>query len=348
MVYFYDTDEFFCKFWDKMTDGNCSFSQDGKCIILEGESLSFENADYILVINGGIYPDPKLFPKIIFAKMEPIFVDDRWRDVGSWPVFKIFGTHGNFPLTISSEFLNLKNSGETKLTLNETHVEGSQLSSSMVREGSGLMEHPSTFNMLEWHLNMTRKDLLTQKIVKSKNNVISAFISGKMFSPGHFARVHFVLFAQQYLDWDVYGNYNSKRFLWNNYLGAPEYKNEALLPYKYSFACENHFTDYYVTEKLIDCILAETLCFYDGAPNVDKLIDPRAFIKIDIRTPVNALTIIKTCIENNEYESRIEFIKAAKINIINKISALPQLLNSIWEKSGHERGVPATEGEQIL
>jgi hypothetical protein len=283
VVYNYDRDSIFCETWNKMTDGNCTYTQGDKSIQLWGEMLPLEDADFIIVINGGIDPREDLFYKTIFAKMEPVFVDYRWLNVGNWPVLKIYGTHG----------------------MDTSH---------------------KSFNVLEWHLNINRSTLLGQELApKTKGNRVSAVISGKRMSPGHYDRIYFTLFAQNFIKFDVYGNYNSEKIRWNNFLGAPQTKDLALLPYKYSFACENNYLDFYVTEKLVDCILAETLCFYDGAPNVDKLINKNAFIKIDVKNPTKSLRIMKLAIKHGEYEKRLPFIKQEKNKIIKELSVIPRL-----------------------
>lgn len=289
VVYNYGSDSIFCETWNKMTYGNCTYTQGNKSIKLYGETLQLEDADFIIVINGGIEPRKDLFYKTIFAKMEPVFVDYRWTDVGKWPVLKIYGTHG----------------------MDTDH---------------------QSFNVLEWHLNIDRSTLLDQELApKTAGNRVSAVISGKRIDPGHYDRIYFTLFAQNFIKFDVYGNYNSEKIHWNNFLGAPETKDLALLPYKYSFACENNYLDFYVTEKLVDCILAETLCFYDGAPNVDKLINENAFIKIDVKNPTKSLRIMKLAIKNGEYEKRLPFIRQEKYKIIKELSVIPRLWKDLTQ-----------------
>ena len=74
--------------------------------------------------------------------------------------------------------------------------------------------------------------------------------------------------------------YGSNKFLWNQYNGSLPYhkKDEALLPYKYTFNVENNSIKNYCTEKLIDGILSETLVFYSGCYNIREYIDKRAFV----------------------------------------------------------------------
>jgi len=288
LVYNYESGSKLCQIWNKMTDGNFTFKCEEKSIKLVGDETSFKDADFIVVVNGGIEPNPIFFYKTIFFKMEPVFVDYRWLNVGTWPILDIFGSHG-------------------------------------------IEQIKDSFNALEWHLNKTRSELLTLQIKKTKKNTISSIISGKTMSPGHIIRLEFALFAQNFFDWDAYGNWNSQKRNWNNFLGSPEYKDDTLFPYKYSFTCENNFMNNYVTEKLVDCILAETLCFYDGAPNVENIIDPRAYIKLDLKNPVKAIEIMKRAINDNEYEKRLPFIKFEKEKIIRYTSLIPRLWKTIYK-----------------
>jgi hypothetical protein len=53
-----------------------------------------------------------------------------------------------------------------------------------------------------------------------------------------------------------------------------ETKREAILPYCFSIAMENASSDTYFSEKLIDCLLLETVPIYYGCPAITKLLDP--------------------------------------------------------------------------
>jgi hypothetical protein len=276
VVYYYGTGDSLCLAWNKMTDGNYTFTRHGRGFELVGEGLSCEDADYVLVVNGGVEPDRSLFHKTIFCKMEPVFVDQRWEPATTWPLLSVFGD--------------------------------------------------SSPNALEWHLNKTSEELLSEVCgLKIKGDVIGAVISGKQQSPGHVARVRFALFAQDFTPWEVYGNAGSNLLPWKVFLGSPTHKDEACVPYKYTFACENHTLHNYVTEKLVDCILAESLCFYDGAPNAASIINPDAFVKIDCRDHAGALETIKTAIANNEYEKRLPAIRAEKRRLLTSTTVLPRL-----------------------
>ena len=235
----WDSGNGLCGTWDKLTDGNCTYTQDNASIKMVGDETPHDDADYILVVNSATWPQswyPSIdeLPRTIFMKMEPSFMDPFWRDVDK-RLLKAKIIHGN----------------------DHDHF---------------------NYNNLEWHINKTKDELLDSDYadMKIKGDVVSSVISGKAFTEGHKLRTAFALHAQNFMEWDAYGNYGAHNHAWNRYLGSPQYKDDALIPYKYSFACENSF----INEKLVDCIMAETLCFYCGAPNVSRFIDPEAYIQL--------------------------------------------------------------------
>lgn len=286
----WDSGDGLCRTWDKLTDGNCTYTKDNASIKMVGDKTSTDDADYVLVVNSAnqFYPTLAELPHTIFLKMEPAFMDPFWRDVD-------------------------------RRLLKAKIVHGS--------------DHDDiNYNNLEWHINKTKDELLISDYsdLKTKGDVISSVISGKAFTEGHILRKAFALHAQNFIEWDAYGNYGTHNHAWNRYLGAPHYKDDALIPYKYSFACENSFINGYVTEKLVDCIMSETLCFYCGAPNVSKFIDPKAYIQLDLTDWPTDIKTMQHAIANGEWEKRLPHIKAAKHKILTETSMFPRLWQIIF------------------
>ncbi len=89
-------------------------------------------------------------------------------------------------------------------------------------------------------------------------------------------------------------------------------KAEALSPYRYHVAVENHLGDHHITEKLPDCYLACCLPFYFGAPNTADYFPKDSFIPIDIRDAKGAAQIIRSAIAQNEWEKRLPAILEAR------------------------------------
>jgi glycosyltransferase involved in cell wall biosynthesis/GR25 family glycosyltransferase involved in LPS biosynthesis len=177
-------------------------------------------------------------------------------------------------------------------------------------------------NSIEWHLDKTYSELLTMKIEKTK--VLSSVTSSEYRLPGHVKRINMIShFVQENLDFDLYGRNN--KFNFKNYIGSlPDYTKDAgIFPYKYTIACENACVDNYFTEKIVDAILGECLCFYYGCPNISSHIDDRAYILINADDPEGSLQIIKDSIDNGEWEKRIDIIKQEKMKILNKLQLIP-------------------------
>ena len=61
-------------------------------------------------------------------------------------------------------------------------------------------------------------------------------------------------------------------------------------------------------------------------------INPECYIKIDLKNPEEALGIIKTSIENNEWEKRIGAIKKEKKLVVKKLNFLNVINNAIQSK----------------
>lgn len=142
-----------------------------------------------------------------------------------------------------------------------------------------------------------------------KSKGICAILSGKGGMDGREKRM---AFARNQLStiagFDLYGTINPK-------VGHIE-KYSVLSQYKYTFNAENCAERNYFTEKLIDAILNESLCFYWGCPNVEEFIDPRCYIKLDLDRPQEALEVVKKAMADDEWGRRIEFIREEKRKII--------------------------------
>lgn len=148
---------------------------------------------------------------------------------------------------------------------------------------------------------------------------ISCILSEKYTDPGQRHRVDFLRFME------AKGGAPLSVFGRENYHGLTSYvgpvtgpKEAAIQPYKYYFMCENNAEPNYVTEKLWDAILCETLCFYWGAPNVAEHVDPQAFIQLDMSDYEDSYRRIQTALTTDAWASRLPHIQAAKRRLIDE------------------------------
>lgn len=84
-------------------------------------------------------------------------------------------------------------------------------------------------------------------------------------------------------------------------------KAEAIAPYRFSVAMENAAGDYYFSEKLIDCLLLETIPVYYGCPGISDLFDQRGFLTFS--TVAELLEIVARA-DAGLYESMRPFAEA--------------------------------------
>ncbi|WP_235890632.1 glycosyltransferase family 10 domain-containing protein [Martelella alba] len=108
-------------------------------------------------------------------------------------------------------------------------------------------------------------------------------------------------------------------------------KAEAIDPFRYHLAIENHVAPHHITEKLSDAFLGLALPFYFGAPNAADYFPAESFIALDIRKPGEAVAIIKAAIENNEYEKRLPAIIEARRRVIEDYNCFTLVTNIVTE-----------------
>lgn len=175
-----------------------------------------------------------------------------------------------------------------------------------------VFETSKYFSFPRWSINRDYNWLLNTDI--EKNKVISAVVSNLQTTQKHIDRLNFI---QNYLSkidgFDHFGK--GFQFL--------EDKEDGLFDYKYTFQSENAIEPGYFTEKLLDSVLSECVCFYDGCPNVEDFIDPSCYIKIDSNDPETSYNIIRESIENGEWEKRITKIREEKTRIIREFQVFP-------------------------
>jgi hypothetical protein len=73
------------------------------------------------------------------------------------------------------------------------------------------------------------------------------------------------------------------------YKGSPDNKAEALLPYEYSIAVENAELDGYISEKLFDCFVCNTVPIYYGTSTVNTIYNPKSFLPLPYTNDISRL-----------------------------------------------------------
>jgi len=196
--------------------------------------------------------------------------------------------------------------------------------------------HEHYYNNAFWQLNMTYYQLKDKTPQKTMNNRISSICSSKYFDPGHKFRIDFLKFLDAKNDpsvqVDVWNTDNKHGF--RSYKGPvfPHKDKElGIVPYKYYFMCENNAERNFITEKIWEPIITETLVFYWGCPNVKDYIDEWAYVQLDMSDFEGSFQLIKKAIAENWWEARLPFIRAAKAKILDYYQFFPTIERTISE-----------------
>jgi GR25 family glycosyltransferase involved in LPS biosynthesis/glycosyltransferase involved in cell wall biosynthesis len=247
--------------------------------------------DYYVIINkppAGAYFDPK---KTIVFQMEP-WCGESWQ---KWGV----KTWGEWARPDPTKFLHIQ-------------------------------DHDRFWNNAFWQLNLTYTQLKDFVPAKTKSSIISSICSSKYFDPGHIKRIDFMKFIEAKNDpvvqLHIYNHDNQHKF--KSYVGKADPdvdKEKGIVPYKYYFMCENNEEKNFITEKLWEPILTDTLCFYWGCPNVADWIDPRAFVQLNMDDFEGSFQTVKQAIEEDWWAQRLPFIRAEKKKILEYYSFMPTI-----------------------
>ncbi|MBR3757280.1 MAG: hypothetical protein IKK62_02460 [Bacteroidaceae bacterium] len=169
-------------------------------------------------------------------------------------------------------------------------------------------------------------DQFKQMDTPKKTKLLSVVTSNKAFTQGHQDRINFVeKLKEHYGDQlDVFGRgFRSFNDKW-----------DVLAPYKYHIAIENSHSNYYWTEKLSDCYLAETFPIYYGCKNVHDYFPQDAMAIIDIYDVERSIATIDRLIANEKhFDNHLPQLKQSKelvledYNFFNYVATVLDKLN---------------------
>jgi len=105
-----------------------------------------------------------------------------------------------------------------------------------------------------------------------------------------------------------------------------ERKADALDPYEFHVAIENHIGKDVWTEKLADAFLGWCIPIYCGCPNVYDYFPKESVIAIDIHDMEGSIAKIKEIIAiEGEYERRFEALKEARRRVVEEYNLLAMI-----------------------
>ncbi len=102
-------------------------------------------------------------------------------------------------------------------------------------------------------------------------------------------------------------------------------KLEGLKEYRYSVAIENSASDSYVSEKFTDCLLAQTIPIYFGAPKLSSYFPEESYFKLPALNVAEIEKAVLSC-SDEDYQSRLAALNTARELAVFEYSLPAQVL----------------------
>ena len=176
-----------------------------------------------------------------------------------------------------------------------------------------------------WFYGKSYDDVIAQEEPIQKSELISTVCSSKRHAHTmHARRYDFTQRLKAELpELEIFGH--GVRYI--------EKKSEALDPYKFHLAIENHIAPHVWTEKLADAFLGYTVPIYCGCPNVFDYFPEDSVVQIDINDIEGSIkTVQRVLTTEGEYERRLAAVKEARRRVIEEYN-LPAMLSRIVENA---------------
>lgn len=172
---------------------------------------------------------------------------------------------------------------------------------------------------LPWHIDKEYNFLNQLKVTDlNKENSIVWVTSNQRSSKGHKIRMNFLDTIQDLPFVNLYGRG----------IKPIDDKWEVLSKSKYAIAYENFQSDYYWTEKIMDCYLSYTMPLYFGCNKIDDFFPKDSYIQIDPKDKHIHL-FLKEIVASNKWEESVDAISRARELILNEYQLFPFLANKI-------------------
>jgi hypothetical protein len=183
-----------------------------------------------------------------------------------------------------------------------------------------------------WSLGMDYAALLQTEITKSL--LLSCRTTSETVEPGQLLSAAFLSFLEdQGVAIDSFAPDN--RHALRGYRGpvAAQDTRAAILPYRYTLVIEDWDEANFFSERLVDAILGECLCFYWGCTNLETYLDGQAFIRLPLHDFDLSLRIMQEAMLGGERELRLTAIQEQKRRLLSELQFFPALARVV---GGHQ------------
>lgn len=187
-----------------------------------------------------------------------------------------------------------------------------------------------TYPPLPWQVRRSYDELKSAQLPEKRRG-LSCVTSAKSAFAGHRRRLDFLVRLGPSVPFDLFGRG----------FRAVEDKWDALAPYRYSLAIENHVSDHYWTEKIADCFLAWTMPVYYGATRITDYFPQEAMVAIDIEGH-DALDQVREAVAGDRWRKNLDAIEHARSLVLDRWQLFPFLAGEIEqaEAAAHDARRP--------
>lgn len=180
-----------------------------------------------------------------------------------------------------------------------------------------------------WSVDRSYDELKANTIApEDKTLPLSWVCSNEAVLSGHRYRLAFLHALKARVQFDHFGR---------GFQEIPD-KWPALAPYRYSIAFENFRGPLLMTEKLMDCFVAETMPIYYGCPSVTDYFPAESMVIIDPEDP-DVFRIIKDVIASDRWlKNRDAVLEAKRITLdeMNMFARLARFIRSEHDVVRHD------------
>ena len=170
----------------------------------------------------------------------------------------------------------------------------------------------------------TRRSIeeLRQPATLDKPRRLSWVTSDLDSTPGYRYRLSFLKRLRGSMDFDLFGRgFKPVGDKW-----------PTLAPYRYSIAFESARADYYFTEKLMDCFVAETFPLYYGSPAIGRFFPPESMHILDPEDP-DVLEKTREVVHSDLWRARRDAVLEAKRLVLEEYNIFARLAKFVVENS---------------
>ncbi|VWX57563.1 Glycosyl transferase family 10 (Putative fucosyltransferase) (modular protein) [Sphingorhabdus sp. 109] len=179
-------------------------------------------------------------------------------------------------------------------------------------------------------------DFLKANSIDHKPRTLSWVCSNQAVMASHRYRLRFLEKLKREVAFDHFGHgFNPIKDKW-----------DALAPYRYSIAFENSRSDYYFTEKLTDCFVAETMPIYYGSKIITDFFPAESMVLIDPEDP-DVFKIIKDAASSDRWQKNRDAVLEAKRIVLDEHNSFARLAKFVKSATDVPQPVCPMTIEQI-